>query len=70
MGTLENPVKVTSVAASRIVGATDEDDDSIVHWGLVREGAPPVKIGREYFVLDRIHEAGEKHHYSAGCAGG
>lgn len=62
MGTQENPVKVTSIADSRIVGATDEDDDSIVHWGLVRAGAPPVKIGQEWFTLLRIHEAGEEHH--------
>ena len=43
-GTLANPVQVQSTLSSRIVGATDVDDDSIIHWGLVEEGKPPVKI--------------------------
>jgi cytochrome c oxidase subunit 5b len=34
----------------RIVGATDPDDDSIVHWGRVEAGKPAVKIGEEWFV--------------------
>lgn len=60
VGTLANPVQVTSTLASRIVGATDIDDDSIIHWGLVEEGKPPVKIGEEYFVLKRT--ASDAHH--------
>lgn len=31
-GTLNNPVQVTSSLPSRIVGATDAIDDSIIHW--------------------------------------
>ena len=31
-------------------GATDPDDDSIVHWGRVEAGKPPIKIGEEWFV--------------------
>jgi len=49
-GTKESPVVVTSSMPYRIVGATDPDDDSIVHWGRVEAGKPPVKIGEEWFV--------------------
>ena len=49
-GTKEAPVVVTSSMPYRIVGATDPDDDSIVHWGRVEAGKPPVKIGEEWFV--------------------
>ena len=41
----------------RVVGAIDIDDDSIVHWGVVEEGAPPIKIGEEYFVHKKIEDA-------------
>lgn len=37
---------VTSTLSSRIVGATDGDDDSIIHWGIVHEGQEPVKSAR------------------------
>ena len=56
-GTLENPVEVTSTLPTRIVGATDPDDDSIVCWGLLEEGKPPLQIGGEWFVLKRTGEA-------------
>mmetsp|Transcript_9943 Transcript_9943/g.17068 ORF Transcript_9943/g.17068 Transcript_9943/m.17068 type:complete len:152 (-) Transcript_9943:534-989(-) len=59
-GTEANPVVVTSMFEERIVGATDPDDDSIVCWGIVRLGKPPVMIGAEYFVLKQIEGAG--HH--------
>ena len=49
-GTKEAPVAVTSSMPYRIVGATDPDDDSIVHWGRVEAGKPPIKIGEEWFV--------------------
>jgi cytochrome c oxidase subunit 5b len=49
-GTKEAPVVVTSSMPYRIVGATDPDDDSIVHWGRVEAGKPPIKIGEEWFV--------------------
>jgi hypothetical protein len=58
MGTLTNPVVVTSVATERIVGAVDPDDDSIVCWGIVKAGAPPKLIGDEYFVLKQIDGGG------------
>lgn len=45
-GTREKPVVVTSTLSSRIVGATDGDDDSIIHWGIVHEGQDPVKSAR------------------------
>lgn len=54
VGTEENPVVVTSSFSSRIVGATDPDDDSIIEWAEVKEGEPPLKIGAEWFVLKRV----------------
>ncbi|ACO65887.1 predicted protein [Micromonas commoda] len=56
-GTKESPVVVTSSMPYRVVGATDPDDDTIVHWGRVEAGKPPVKIGSEWFV----HKAEEPH---------
>jgi cytochrome c oxidase subunit 5b len=55
-GTQENPVVVTSVMPWRVVGATDPDDDSIVHWGRVDAGEPPTKIGEEWFVHKAIED--------------
>mmetsp|Transcript_19639 Transcript_19639/g.48612 ORF Transcript_19639/g.48612 Transcript_19639/m.48612 type:complete len:193 (-) Transcript_19639:309-887(-) len=49
-GTEENPCVVESIMPWRIVGGTDPDDDSIVHWGLLEAGEPPMKIGQEWFV--------------------
>jgi cytochrome c oxidase subunit 5b len=62
LGTKDNPVQVTSSLASRIVGATDPDDDSIIHWGLVEEGKGPVQIGDEWFALKRVRDAGAGGH--------
>ena len=56
-GTKESPVVVTSSMPYRVVGATDPDDDTIVHCGRVEAGKPPVKIGSEWFV----HKAEEPH---------
>lgn len=61
LGTRDNPVQVTSSLASRIVGATDPDDDSIIHWGLVEEGKGPVQIGDEWFALKRVRDAAGGH---------
>ena len=63
LGTVENPVQVTSSLTSRIVGATDEDDDSIIHWGVVKAGEPPVLIGSEYFVLKQTAAPAAGHHH-------
>jgi len=62
LGTLANPVQVTSTLSSRIVGATDVDDDAIIHWGLVEEGKPPVQIGEEFFVLKKVGDGHAGHH--------
>ena len=59
-GTKESPCVVTSTLPYRIVGATDPDDDSIIYWGRLEEGAPAMKIGEEWFVHKRIHE--DAHH--------
>lgn len=58
-GTPDNPVQVTSSFDSRIVGATDPDDDMIVHWDEVKAGESPKKIGAEWFVLRKDEE---EHH--------
>ncbi len=47
-GTKEEPCVVTSSMPYRIVGATDPDDDSSVHWGRVGAGKPAVTIGEEW----------------------
>ena len=55
-GTEEAPVQVTSSYATRIVGVPDPYDDSIIWWGNVEEGKPPMQIieGGEFFVLKRL----------------
>lgn len=55
-------MQVTSVMPYRVVGATDPDDDSIVHWGRVEAGAPPMKIGEEWFVHKAIDEKAIEDH--------
>lgn len=54
-GTIEKPVQVASSNTERIVGVPDPDDDSIIIWGIVKEGEPPRQIveGGEYFVLKK-----------------
>ena len=44
-GTKEAPCVVESTMEYRVVGAPDPDDDSIIHWGRLEEGAPAMKIG-------------------------
>ncbi|CEF96683.1 Cytochrome c oxidase, subunit Vb [Ostreococcus tauri] len=59
-GTEESPCVVESTMEYRVVGSPDPDDDSIIHWGRLEEGAPPMKIGSEWFVHKRV--AGGGHH--------
>ena len=41
-GTEESPCVVESTMEYRVVGSPDPDDDSIIHWGRLEEGAPPM----------------------------
>jgi cytochrome c oxidase subunit 5b len=57
-GTEENPIMVPSVEAERIVGVTDPEDDSLVIWGILREGEEPRQFveGGEFFMLQRVED--------------
>lgn len=35
---------VPSLLAERIIGVTDPQDDTLVIWGIVREGEPPKQV--------------------------
>lgn len=62
-GTETIPVEVTSEFEERIVGVPDPDDDSLVWWGVIKEGEPPKQIveGGEFFVLKRLRSSGGHH---------
>mmetsp|Transcript_11233 Transcript_11233/g.41126 ORF Transcript_11233/g.41126 Transcript_11233/m.41126 type:complete len:187 (+) Transcript_11233:181-741(+) len=60
-GTEENPVKVPSMFAERIIGVTDPDDDSHVIWGVLREGERLVLCG-QHFELERVTGEAAHHH--------
>ncbi|KAI8474606.1 MAG: hypothetical protein J3K34DRAFT_407573 [Monoraphidium minutum] len=55
-GTEDNPIIVPSLLAERIIGVTDPHDDTLVIWGIVREGEPPKQLvaGGEFFTLSRV----------------
>lgn len=57
-------MEVTSEFEERIVGVPDPDDDSLVWWGVIKEGEPPKQIveGGEFFVLKRLPASGGGHH--------
>ena len=59
-GTETNPVEVTSEFEERIVGVPDPDDDSLVWWGVIKDGEPPKQIieDGEFFVLKRLPSTG------------
>lgn len=62
-GTAENPVQVTSYFDERIVGVPDPSDDSIIWWGSVKNGKPPMQVieGGEFFVLKKLESEGGHH---------
>lgn len=45
-----------SLLPERIIGVTDPHDDTLVVWGIVREGEPPKQLvaGGEFFTLSRV----------------
>jgi cytochrome c oxidase subunit 5b len=55
-GTEDNPIVVPSLLPERIIGVTDPEDDTLVIWGIVREGDPPKQLvaGGEFFSLQRV----------------
>lgn len=55
-GTEDNPIVVPSLLPERIIGVTDPDDDTLVIWGIVREGEPPKQLvaGGEFFTLQKV----------------
>jgi len=55
-GTDDNPIAVPSLLSERIIGVTDPEDDTLVIWGIIREGEPPKQLvaGGEFFTLKRV----------------
>jgi hypothetical protein len=41
---VDNPIVVPSLLPERIIGVTDPEDDTLVIWGIVREGEPPKQV--------------------------
>lgn len=64
-GTEDNPIQVPALLGERIIGVTDPEDDTLVIWGIIREGEPPKQLvaGGEFFVLrrvERVEKVGDK----------
>jgi hypothetical protein len=59
-GTETEPIVVPSTQAERIVGVTDPHDDTMVIWGVLKEGEPPRQLvaGGEFFVVQVRRWAG------------
>jgi cytochrome c oxidase subunit 5b len=55
-GTEDNPIQVPALLEERIIGVTDPEDDTLVIWGVIREGEPPKQLvaGGEFFVLKKV----------------
>jgi cytochrome c oxidase subunit 5b len=47
---------VPALLNERIIGVTDPEDDTLVIWGVIREGEPPKQLvaGGEFFVLKKV----------------
>lgn len=53
------PLCVTAsphTTGERIIGVTDPEDDTLVIWGIIREGEAPKQLvaGGEFFTLKRV----------------
>eukprot|EP00775_Hariotina_reticulata_P006909 gene6909-7125_t len=64
-GTEDNPIQVPALLNERIIGVTDPEDDTLVIWGVIRDGEPPKQLvaGGEFFVLkkvERVEKVGDK----------
>jgi len=55
-GTVDNPIEVPALLNERIIGVTDPEDDTLVIWGVIKEGEPPKQLvaGGEFFVLKKV----------------
>lgn len=55
-GDEHSPMVVPSVEEDRVIGVTDPEDDTVVIWGILREGDPPKQFidGGEFYVLKRV----------------
>jgi ABC-type Fe3+ transport system permease subunit len=47
---------VPALLNERIIGVTDPEDDTLVIWGVIREGEAPKQLvaGGEFFVLKKV----------------
>ncbi|KAG2443891.1 hypothetical protein HXX76_002231 [Chlamydomonas incerta] len=55
-GTEEDPIIVPSLEAERIIGVTDPEDETLVVWGILKEGEPPRQFveNGEFYVLKSV----------------
>lgn len=70
-GTEDNPIVVPSLLGERIIGVTDPQDDTLVIWGIVREGEPPKQLvaGGEFFTLKKVRARAARRRGGGGRAG-
>jgi cytochrome c oxidase subunit 5b len=47
---------VPSTLPERIIGVTDPHDDTMVIWGVLKDGEPPRQLvaGGEFFVVQKV----------------
>ncbi|KAG2497777.1 hypothetical protein HYH03_004049 [Edaphochlamys debaryana] len=55
-GTEEDPIQVPSLESERIIGVTDPEDETMVVWGILKEGEPPRQFveNGEFYVLKLV----------------
>ncbi|KXZ49456.1 hypothetical protein GPECTOR_21g682 [Gonium pectorale] len=55
-GTEDDPIVVPSLEPERIIGVTDPEDDTLVVWGILKEGEPPRQFieNGEFYVLKQV----------------
>lgn len=55
-GTEEDPIIVPSLEAERIIGVTDPEDETLVVWGILKDGEPPRQFveNGEFYVLKHV----------------
>lgn len=55
-GVEEDPIVVPSLEPERIIGVTDPEDETLVVWGILKEGEPPRQFveNGEFYVLQLV----------------